>query len=151
ACQPKLLVLRRLQVKPDGLAISAEELMPGDFHVHGARVDLAQALAVGASGPDTVYLMPGPLMTEHDQRWIRRRELHVVQPVGRGMNFLAPARCDGQGVAPHRRPARAEAPAPGLGGWLGGLAVILAFGFALVLSFGIVGAAGEQCLARVAG
>ena len=39
--------------------------------------------AVGADRPDAVDLVPRPFVAEHDQRRVGRRQLHVIQPVGR--------------------------------------------------------------------
>ncbi len=78
--QPEILAPRRLQVVPDGPAVGAEEFVAGDLHVHGAGVDLGPTRAVGADRPDAVDLMPGTLVTEHDEAGVGGRKLEVAEP-----------------------------------------------------------------------
>src|SRR5215813_12078137 len=44
--QPEDLRFRRLQVIPDGFAVGAEELVPGDFHLHCPGMNLRQPCVV---------------------------------------------------------------------------------------------------------
>ena len=64
---PKILAARRLQVIPDGFAAGTEKFMAGDFHDHGAGVDLGHLRAVGADGPDAVHLVPRAFVTKQEQ------------------------------------------------------------------------------------
>src|SRR6267143_5388990 len=81
-CQPKLLSFGGLQVVPDDFSVGTEELMAGNFHIHGSRVDLAQAGSVRADCPDAIHLVPRSLVAKQEKLGIGRRELHVVQPIG---------------------------------------------------------------------
>src|SRR5215469_14049328 len=64
ARQPEYLAARSLQVVPDRAAVVTPELVPGDFHRHGARVDLGKSAAVAADGPDAVHLVPRSFMAQ---------------------------------------------------------------------------------------
>jgi hypothetical protein len=75
AGEPEILATRNLQVIPDHAAVVAEELMSGDLHIHRAGMNLLQSVAIRLNGPNSIHLMPGPLVAEHDQFWIRRRKL----------------------------------------------------------------------------
>src|SRR5207253_10231581 len=55
--------------------------MAGNLHIHGSRMDFAQAGAIRADCPDAIHLVPGSFMAKHYQRGVGRRELHMVQPV----------------------------------------------------------------------
>src|SRR5205085_9905157 len=90
--QPELLTCRGLKVVPDDLPIRAEELVAGDLHLYGARVDLLQACAIRPDRPDAVDFVPRAFIAEHDERGVRGRELEVIQPVRARMELLDLAR-----------------------------------------------------------
>src|SRR5215831_14777522 len=81
ARQPEFLAFRCLQIVPDDFAVGIEEFVPGNLHFHFSSVNFTQSGAIGADGPDAVYLVPGPFMTEHDKVWVGWRKLHVIEPV----------------------------------------------------------------------
>lgn len=48
--------------------------MPGDFHIHRALMHLLLIAAVGANGPDAVYLVPRTFVAIHDEAGVGGRE-----------------------------------------------------------------------------
>ena len=98
--QPELLAARSLQVVPDGLAVDVEELVAGDLHVHGASVHepaarppsrIVQMRSTRCQGPSWQYI---------SALRIGRRELQVIQPVGRAMDdFLLAGRVSTVNIA----------------------------------------------------
>jgi hypothetical protein len=62
------------------------------------RVWIGQLRSVGANGPDTIDLVPGTFVTEHEQAGIGRREEKMIQPIGRPVNdfFLTGADVEGE-------------------------------------------------------
>src|SRR5882672_5075411 len=85
AREPEVLAPGRLKVVPDGLAVRAEEFVPGNLHVHRTPVNPGEPAAVGAGGPDAIDFVPGALVAEQDEIRVGRRELDVVEPVRRTM------------------------------------------------------------------
>src|SRR3989442_9518535 len=81
AGDPKIFPARRLQVIPDDLAVGAEELMPGNLHIHRACMDFSEPSPVPTDGPDPVHLVPRSFVAEHQQSGIAGRKLHEIEPV----------------------------------------------------------------------
>src|SRR3981081_488946 len=89
AREPEVLASGSLEVVPDGVAVRAEEFVPRNLHVHRTPVNSGEPAAVGPDGPDAIDLVPGTFVAEQDETGVRRRELHVVEPVRRAMDHLA--------------------------------------------------------------
>ena len=82
AGEVEVLALDGLPVVPDGLAVEAPELVPGDLHGDAAFVDERVVGAVGVDHPDAVDFLPGAFVAVHQQRGVLGREEHVADPVG---------------------------------------------------------------------
>src|SRR5260221_2248004 len=69
-----------LEIVPDRAPVRTPELVAGDLALDTARVNSADLAGAHIDVPDAIEQMPGSLVTEHEQRRIGRRELHVTQP-----------------------------------------------------------------------
>ena len=76
--------------------------MAGNLHIHGSRMDFAQAGAIRADCPDAIHLVPGSFVAKHYQRGVGRRELHMVQPVRAVMEGVDLSRLDIDCIERHR-------------------------------------------------
>ena len=76
--------------------------MPGDFHLHRARMNFSQARIISPNRPDPIYFVPGAFVTEHHQAWIGRRKLYVIEPVSGVMKSFYLSGFDVDGVKRHR-------------------------------------------------
>src|SRR4029079_7426192 len=79
AGNPEHLAARRLEIKPDSLAVPAPPLVTIDLHINCPLVHQAHLTAVGADGPGAIELVPGTLVAVEQQIGIDWIELHVVQ------------------------------------------------------------------------
>src|SRR5687768_2557580 len=57
-------------------------------------MDLGELGAGRARGPDPIDFVPRSFVTKHDEGWIGRRELQMIQPVSRGVDVLDLSRRD---------------------------------------------------------
>src|SRR5947207_14835428 len=76
--------------------------MAGNLHIHGSRMDFAQAGAIRADCPDAIHLVPGSFVAKHYQRGVGRRELHMVEPVRAVMEGVDLSRLDIDCIERHR-------------------------------------------------
>lgn len=88
---------RDLQIVPDRLSIWAPELMPGDFPVDGALMDLSYCFGLSIDIPDPIQQVPGAFVAKHEHVGVGCGKLDMPQPGILVMDFVQLAAFDVEG------------------------------------------------------
>jgi hypothetical protein len=93
-----------MQLVPDVLPIGAPPFVAVRFILQDPVVHELVLRAIGADHPDPVHQLPDPFVGVDQQGRIRRRELHVIDPIGAVPQASDRPGVQIQGVELHRKP-----------------------------------------------